>query len=128
GGSGRVGCSGCHGHGKVWGTTSAGQQRLLNCKWCRGRGDVVCRGCTRGRVICPLCEGSKKLERWLDVEESTRWDIQIEPDGEITRAFRWGADGVPASDAEVEADAKVLARVRSSAVEASNLAGMVPDH
>jgi len=128
GGSGRVGCSGCQGHGKVWGTTSAGQQRLLNCKWCRGRGDVVCRGCTRGRVICPLCEGSKKLERWLDVEESTRWDIQIEPDGEITRAFRWGADGVPASDAEVEADAKVLARVRSSAVEASNLAGMVPDH
>jgi hypothetical protein len=111
----------------VYGVTASGQQRLLNCKSCRGRGDVVCRDCSRGRVTCPTCEGAKKLERWLDVKESARIDVQIEPDGDVTRAFHWGADRVPASDDEVAADAAVRAIVEGApTVSAHALAQHVP--
>lgn len=126
-GYGRLTCADCGGQGKVYGFTANGQQRLLNCKSCRGRGDIACPNCSRGRVSCATCAGKKKVDRWLEVIETPRWDIQVEPDGDVTRAFRWGKDGVPASDAEIAADARVVTAVGMQGILAdSQLPADVP--
>jgi hypothetical protein len=107
-GSGRSTCGACNGAGKFYGTAANGAHRLLNCKTCRGKGDVVCGGCTRGRVECASCQRSKKLECWLEVDTSHREDVQVEPDGDVTKAYAWGQDGVEAADDEVSRDARVI--------------------
>jgi hypothetical protein len=125
--NGRLACSDCDGAGKVEGQTSAGQPRLLNCKACRGRGTVTCPACVRGRVVCPACAGQKKVDRWLHVEESVRADIQVEPDGDVTRAFVWGKDGVDARDEKVAADAKIVDAIAvSGMMSPAALRGRVP--
>src|SRR6266545_6168427 len=126
-GAARVSCGACGGNGKVYGVTAAGHQRLLNCKSCRGRGDLKCEQCTRGRVPCASCHGQKRLEGWLDIEDSRREDVQVEPDGEVTRAFRWGQDGVAASRFEVEADARFEVEiVHDRALTPADIADHVP--
>ncbi len=128
GGAGRVGCTSCDGSGKYYGTTANGAQRLLNCKTCRGKGDVVCGPCTRGQVECPTCHRSKKLEAWLEVDASQREDVQIEPDGQVTRAYRWGTDGVSATRTEIERDANVVGEVtHARGVTADEIAKVASD-
>jgi hypothetical protein len=127
GGAGRVTCQACDGEGKYHGTTASGARRVLNCKTCRGKCDVVCTDCTRGRVECPTCHKTKKLECWFEIDSSQREDVQIEPDGNITRAYRWGRDGVSASREEVEQDAKVICDVaRPRALHPGELPDAIP--
>jgi hypothetical protein len=70
--------------------------------------------CTRGRVDCPTCHKTKKLECWLEIDTSTREDVQVEPDGEVTRAYPWGTDGVRATREEIVKDARVLCEVSTA--------------
>ncbi len=107
-GGGRVTCADCAGAGKYYGTTANGAHRLLNCKGCRGKGTVKCGACSRGVVDCATCRKAKKLECWLEIDESSRQDVQVEPDGEVTKAFVWGQDGVLATREQIELDARVV--------------------
>ena len=106
-------CAECNGAGKMYGYASNGSRRLLNCKSCKGKGEIKCTACTKGQVQCPACHGSGRLERWLDVVETFRADVQIEPDGELTRAFTWGTDGTPSTRSEIETDAKIACEMSS---------------
>lgn len=115
GGTTRAVCGACNGAGKAYGIASNGSRRLMNCKECRGKKEVPCTACTKGQATCATCRGSGRLERWIEVEEKVRYDVQIEPDGEMTRAYRWGQDGVPATRDEIEADAKIVTEVVSAA-------------
>lgn len=110
-GSTRAPCAACSGAGKSYGYTANGAHRLLNCKACRGKGSLKCSDCAKGKMPCPACHGSGRSERWLEVTEAIRHDVQIEPDGEMTRAFRWGKDGTPATRSEIEADAKLTIEI-----------------
>jgi hypothetical protein len=111
-GSGRMTCSQCGGAGQYRGIAANGAERLLNCRRCRGRGDVACGACVRGRIDCHVCEKAKRVECWLDIDMVNRQDVQVEPDGAITRAFRWGQDGVAAADTEIQRDAAIVYSVR----------------
>jgi hypothetical protein len=113
-GGGRMTCSECGGGGKYRGFAANGAERLLNCRRCRGRGDVACGACVRGRIDCHVCEKAKRVECWLDIDTVNRQDVQVEPDGAITRAFRWGQDGVVATDAEIQRDAAIVYGVRQN--------------
>lgn len=107
-GTTRAPCTECKGAGKAYGYTANGAYRLLNCKGCRGKGDLKCTACTKGKAACSTCNETGRCEQWLEVTETVRYDVQVEPDGEMTRAFLWGTDGTPATRAEVEADAKII--------------------
>lgn len=127
-GAGRQTCRACDGACKTYGYTSNGQRRLLNCKECRGKGSVVCDGCRRGNVECSTCQAFKRLECWLEVDESRRIDVQIEPDGAMTKAFEWGQDGVLATDDQVRRDARVMHALElGRAVTPSDLRGQVDE-
>lgn len=127
GGASRTTCRSCAGSGKYYGTTANGAQRVLNCKGCRGKGNVSCADCSRGLVSCGTCEKAKKIECWLEVDESSRHDTQVEPDGEATKAFVWGVDGVVASQQQIERDARVVDVVSSrGALQPSDLPTSVP--
>lgn len=105
-------CSECNGSGKAYGIAKNGSRRLMNCKSCSGdKDDVRCRVCVNGVTSCTACKGSGRIERWLEVTETVRFDIQVEPDGDVTRAFRWGKDGTAATRSEVEKDAVVMGEV-----------------
>lgn len=105
-------CSECSGSGKAYGIAKNGSRRVMNCKSCSGgKEDVRCRSCVGGVTTCTSCKGSGRIERWLEVIETLRFDIQVEPDGDVTRAFRWGKDGVAAARSEVEKDAAVMGEV-----------------
>ncbi len=106
GADGKVTCAECNGAGKVVGYTTNNQRRVLNCKGCRGNGQVACLACTRGKIECPACHGCKKLERWLEVQVWNSQDVQVEPD-DYQRVFRWSRDGERASIQEMETDAFV---------------------
>lgn len=110
-GTTQVQCSACNGAGKAYGYASNGSRRLMNCKTCRGKKELKCTGCEGGKVTCSACHGNGCSERWLEMEEFQRGDVQVEPDGDVTRAYRWGTDGVVASRQEVEADAKILEEI-----------------
>jgi hypothetical protein len=127
GGAGRVECWSCSGAGKYCGTTANGANRLLNCKQCRGKGDLACSDCRQGRVECPTCHGTKKLECWIEIDASVREDVQVEPDGQVTRAYVWGSDGVHASRQELERDAAIVCEVaRDRALAAEDLPAQLP--
>ncbi|MDB4963451.1 MAG: hypothetical protein JWP01_3450, partial [Myxococcales bacterium] len=128
GGAGRRTCSSCSGSGKYYGVTANGAQRMLNCKECRGKGSVSCQACTRGAVECSTCQKAKRLECWLEIDESSRQDVQVEPDGAMTKAFAWGQDGVRASSADIARDAKVVDSVtHSRSIALSDVPAAVPD-
>jgi hypothetical protein len=119
----------CVGAGKVHGVTANGARRLLNCKTCKGKATLRCEACTKGQVDCTGCERSGRIEHWLEVEGGPRdGDIQIEPDGAVTRAFPWGKDGVPASDDEIRQDARILCAVTEDRLlTLDDLPGEVPE-
>ena len=112
-GTTRATCSECKGARKMYGLAANGSRRLLNCKACKGKGDLKCTLCERGKTTCGSCHGMGRIERWLEIVEEVRTDIQVEPDGEITKAFPWGTDGTPATQDELRADAKILAESRA---------------
>lgn len=112
GGAGRVTCRECNGDGKVYGFAKNGSRRLLNCKTCKGKSTLLCNACTKGQVACGACDQSGRVEHWLEIDGGPRdADIQIEPDGEQTRAFAWGVDGTPATADEIAKDARVVCSV-----------------
>lgn len=120
-------CSACSGAGKAYGYAANGSYRLLNCKMCRGKGNLKCTSCVKGKVTCSTCTGTGRVERWIEIEETVRHDVQIEPDGEMTRAFRWGTDGTSATRAEVEADAKIITELTAeSALAYAQFTAQVP--
>jgi hypothetical protein len=64
----------------------------------------------------------KKLERWLEIDESSRHDVQVEPDGALTKAFVWGVDGVVVAPEQITRDARVVAVFeRAGAIEGDEL-------
>lgn len=112
GGAAKVTCPGCGGAGKLYGLAKNGARRLLNCKTCKGKCVIACAACARGLVTCSGCSGAGRIERWLEVEGGPRnADVQVEPDGFITRAFAWGQDGVMAADEEISRDARVVCAI-----------------
>jgi hypothetical protein len=113
-GSMRTTCDDCKGAGKAYGLASNGSRRLLNCKVCKGKGDLKCTNCSKGKATCPTCHGLGRNERWLVMVDAKRSDIQVEPDGEVTKAFQWGSDGSAATLDELEADARVFAHISSA--------------
>jgi hypothetical protein len=129
GGAGRVSCASCEGEGKVYGFAKNGARRLLNCKDCKGKATLLCGGCSKGQVECVSCERTGRLEHWLEVEGGARdADIQVEPDGDQTRAFVWGKDGVPASDEDIVKDARVVCSVsRDRQLGLDDLPTSIPD-
>jgi hypothetical protein len=112
GGAARVTCIACNGAGKVDGVTKSGARRLLNCKTCKGKASLACGSCSRGKVDCGACQQSGRVEHWLEVEGGPRnGDVQVEPDGDVTRAFVWGKDGVVATHDEIVRDARIVCSV-----------------
>jgi hypothetical protein len=69
---------------------------------------VACSSCSGGKVRCPICNGGGRFRRWLEVVEKSRDDVQVEPDGDLTRPFAWGTDGTAATAKEIELDAKIV--------------------
>jgi hypothetical protein len=55
-GLGRVRCGYCGGGGSV-----RGDRGLKNCPDCRGRGDIRCDECSRGRIRCETCDATGKV-------------------------------------------------------------------
>ena len=112
GGSARTICVDCAGAGKVHGVTANGARRLLNCKSCKGKASRACGGCSKGQIDCSSCALTGRVDHWLEVEGGPRdGDVQVEPDGDVTRAFVWGKDGVQSSHEEIVKDAKVVCAV-----------------
>ena len=52
---------GCNGSGKVTVKSGKNNTRKINCPTCRGKGDIKCEKCTRGKVTCSKCDGRKKV-------------------------------------------------------------------
>lgn len=102
-----VKCANCDGTRKAYGIAKNGARRLMNCVPCEAKGELPCTHCANGKTACSVCPGSGRIERWLEIVETVRVDVQIEPDGEMTRAFRWGTDGTAATRSEIEGDAKI---------------------
>jgi hypothetical protein len=108
-----VHCPECKGTGKAYGIASNGSRRKMNCKNCARVGTIPCSSCSDGRVRCRTCSGSGRFRRWLEVVEKSHHDVQIEPDGELTRPFAWGTDGTTATAKEIEVDARIVLEVAS---------------
>jgi hypothetical protein len=128
GGAAKVPCVGCEGVGKKMGITANGARRMLNCKTCKGKASVACQSCRKGQLDCVTCQRSGRVESWLEIEGGPRdGDVQVEPDGEITRAFVWGKDGVAAADEEILRDANVVCMVtRDRLLTVDDLPDAVP--
>ena len=117
--TGRVDCTSCHGtarrpcvscdgSGKYYGQAANGAHRMLNCKSCRGKGQITCAACTRGKVVCSTCGQAKKVTCWLEVRSDLRQDVQLIPDEPTLQAFAWGQPGVHASDDQLARDARII--------------------
>jgi hypothetical protein len=111
-GTARVTCDECSGSGKHVGYTSNGARRLLNCKVCRGKGDVVCLACSRGHVSCPVCDGARHVTRWLEVRSTHRDELQTSDPSAVAR-FAWSRDLAAADDA-IALDVEIIDRRSSS--------------
>ena len=70
-----------------------------------------CSHCIRGLVTCQTCGGAKKVERWLEVDESSRQDAQVEPRVSVEKAFAWGRAEALALADQIGLDARTIARV-----------------
>lgn len=83
-GSGRTTCSRCWGTGKQ---RSEKTGRPINCKVCKKAGKVACAHCgSSGRVTCSACTGSGQELVWTTFEETTRWEVALEPDDAVAKA------------------------------------------
>ena len=126
-GTARRPCSGCDGSGKYYGHAANGARRMLNCKTCRGKGDVTCAACTRGMADCATCQRAKKLACWLEVRSQLRQDVQLVPDEPAARALSWGQRGVRASADQLARDARIVERVgKPRALTLEDLSTAVP--
>lgn len=126
-GTARRPCTGCDGSGKYYGQAANGAHRLLNCKTCRGKGDVRCADCTRGKVDCETCHQAKKLACWLEVRSDLRQDVQLTPDDAATLPFSWCQRGASVADDQLALDARIVDKVtRTRPVAATELPATVP--
>lgn len=84
-GSGRTRCSNCWGSGKQ---RSEKTGRPIQCKICKASGKVGCGRCgAAGLITCGGCVGSGQELVWTTFVESTRWDVVLEPDAEVAKAY-----------------------------------------
>ncbi|HEY5927703.1 MAG TPA: hypothetical protein VIV11_38725, partial [Kofleriaceae bacterium] len=134
GGRGESGCAVCGGSRRIECSTCAGEGKpdgLVNCATCHGLGKVACtaEGCKQGALGCKSCQGTGRLEEWATLETSTRdADVQVEPDGDFTRQFRWGQDGVDVPQAEIEEDARVVSTLTMDhAIDYTDLPETLPN-
>lgn len=109
-GSGVVRCSNCSGTRKAYGYASNGSRRLMNCRPCNAKGNVDCSGCdSSGRVSCAPCYGHGREQRWLDFDESVRFDFLVMTEDEEQRRLVWTKTGM-------EKDAKLLGEISANGV------------
>ena len=126
-GTARRPCTGCDGSGKYYGQAANGAHRLLNCKTCRGKGDVRCADCTRGKVDCETCHQAKKLACWLEVRSDLRQDVQLAPEEAATLPFSWCRRGASVADDQFALDARIVDKVtRTRPVTATELPATAP--
>jgi hypothetical protein len=83
-GSSRVRCSRCWGTGKQ---KSENTGRPINCKLCKKTGTVDCTSCHQGKVPCGTCGSTGQELVWMTFAETTRWDIALDPDGPVAKAY-----------------------------------------
>lgn len=107
-GTARQACASCEGTGKYYGQTANGAHRVLNCKTCRGKGSVTCKGCTRGKIDCATCQQAKKLACWFEIRSDLRQDVQLVPDGATMQPFSWGQRGATATTDQLGRDARIV--------------------
>ncbi len=121
-GSTRVDCEGCGGEGKVMGLAVDGSRRRLNCKPCKGKGNFVCMGCKRGKVNCPSCMASGKMERWLAVERKEQTVVRVRSEGAELHDFDWTHESRDVPDEVIAKDAKLVSEAsRQGPLEAHDL-------
>jgi len=94
-GIGNLTCGHCGGQRKQYGYAANGSWRLLNCQSCRGKSEIDCPGCRRGVAICSICEGSGRVQRWIELEWWQRSIANEQPEW-IARQFGW--DPNPSGD------------------------------
>src|SRR6266540_2926867 len=121
-GSGHLTCRSCNGSGKVYGYTSNGARRLLNCKICHGHGFVTCPDCRRGIATCQICEGQKRVQRWMEVARWHRTEDVAYPLGIGDPPLSWP---VNADNGVLERDATIIGDVaKLGALSADDLRGI----
>lgn len=109
GGEGRHVCVECGGDGKQASTAREG--KLINCKRCRGRGDLDCPSCVRRSGGCAPCAGSGKVDQWLAVDTWVRAAYTVSDDA-FASVFPWTVESEDAWRMPVGLDADVVAEVR----------------
>lgn len=120
-------CTDCDGSGKYYGQAANGAHRLLNCKTCRGKGDVPCADCTRGKVDCETCHQAKKLACWLEIRSDLRQHVQLAPEGAATLPFSWCRRGASVADDQLALDACIVDKVtRTRLLAATELPAAIP--
>jgi len=125
-GAARRPCTGCDGSGKYYGQAANGAHRLLNCKTCRGKGDVRCAACTRGKVDCETCRQAKKLTCWLEIRSDVRKDVCLAPEGAATLPFSWCRRGAVVADEQLALDARIVDQLtRTRPLDATELPATV---
>lgn len=123
GGRGKSLCGVCNGQRKMYGYASNGSRRLLNCTNCRGKGEIDCAQCRRGIASCRTCDGSGRLQRWMEIESWSRSVAQAHPPA-LAEQFSWNGDP---SDDDVERDAAIERVVdRPYRLRAADIAGISP--
>ena len=126
-GTARLPCASCDGSGKYYGQAANGAHRILNCKGCRGKGQITCAACTRGKVVCATCKQAKKVMCWLEIRNDLRHDVQFAPDEPALQAFAWGQPGVRAGEEQLARDARIIDVVaRPRQLTPSDLPAAVP--
>jgi hypothetical protein len=126
-GTARRPCTGCDGSGKYYGQAANGAHRLLNCKTCRGKGEVRCADCTRGKVDCQTCQQARKLACWLEIRSDLRQDVQLAPEAAATLPFSWCRGGALVSDDQLALDARIVDKVtRTRPIAVAELPVTVP--
>jgi len=126
-GKGRIQCSNCQGSGKAYGIAKNGSRRLMNCRICEGRLELLCSSCEAGKGRCSACSGSGQEERWIEVVETRRVDVRVGPDEHLPLAFPWKNAAADASRAEICADVWVAGEKSTGGVlTEAQLKSLVP--
>jgi hypothetical protein len=110
-GTARRPCASCDGAGRYYGQAANGARRMLNCKSCRGKGNVACADCSRGKVPCTTCRQAKKLACWFEIRSDLRQDVQLAPDAVTLQAFSWAQRGASITEDQLARDAHVVDRI-----------------
>jgi len=105
---GSLTCTDCSGQGKAYGYASNGSRRLLNCKSCRGKDAIDCSLCRRGIATCNECDGSGRIQRWLEIEQWQRQTVNTHPQSAVHQLL-WR---IAPTDFEVARDTEIVAEIR----------------